>query len=164
MYLESLPVDHLQFPDSYRAKVARFWTVDRRFYVSSNGIAMLCAPTASRVASAAYSSDHRKDQQGMHEVREEEDAHGRLMYHFLKGEEVYEVVERDDGYVQAVPASGYFLDYQKWPLRHKRAVKYARGRVLDIGCGAGRHSIYLQWKGLDVLGIDISPYAIRTSK
>ena len=34
MYLESVPVDHLQFPGSYRAKVARFWTIDRRFYVS----------------------------------------------------------------------------------------------------------------------------------
>ncbi len=94
----------------------------------------------------------------------EEDAHGRLMYDFLKGQEVYEVVERDDGYVQAVPASGYFSDYRKWSPRHKRAMKYVRGRVLDIGCGAGRHSIYLQRKGFDILGIDISPYAIRTSK
>jgi len=100
----------------------------------------------------------------MHWLREEEDAHGRLMYDFLKGQEACEVVERDDGYVQAVPASGYFSDYRKWSPRHKRAMKYVRGRVLDIGCGAGRHSLYLQRKGLDVLGVDISPYAIRTSK
>ena len=97
-------------------------------------------------------------------MREEEDAHGRLMYDFLKGQEAFEVVERDDGYIQAIPASGYFSDYGKWSPRHRRAMKYARGRVLDIGCGAGRHSLYLQRKGLDVLGIDISPYAIRTSK
>lgn len=35
---------------------------------------------------------------------------------------------------------------------------------MDIGCGAGRHSLYLQKKGLDVLGIDVSPLAIRVSK
>ena len=41
---------------------------------------------------------------------------------------------------------------------------WAKGRVLDIGCGAGRHSIYLQRRGLDVLGVDNSPLAIKVSK
>ena len=100
----------------------------------------------------------------MRRLREEEDAHGRLMYDFLKGQEAYEVVERNDGYVEAVPASGYFSNYQKWSPRHKTAMKSVKGRVLDIGCGAGRHSLYLQRKGFDVLGIDISPFAIKTSK
>ena len=40
----------------------------------------------------------------------------------------------------------------------------AKGRVLDIGCGAGRHSLYLQKRGFDVLGIDNSPLAIKVSK
>ena len=39
-----------------------------------------------------------------------------------------------------------------------------RSRVLDIGCGAGRHSIYLQEKGYDVTGIDKSPLAIKVCK
>jgi SAM-dependent methyltransferase len=43
-------------------------------------------------------------------------------------------------------------------------MKYVRGRVLDIGCGAGRHLLYLQEKGFDVLGIDISPLAIKVCK
>jgi 2-polyprenyl-3-methyl-5-hydroxy-6-metoxy-1,4-benzoquinol methylase len=35
---------------------------------------------------------------------------------------------------------------------------------LDIGCGAGRHSLYLQKRGFDVLGIDSSPLAIKVCK
>jgi 2-polyprenyl-3-methyl-5-hydroxy-6-metoxy-1,4-benzoquinol methylase len=97
-------------------------------------------------------------------LRESEDASGRMMYDLLKNPETYEVIERDDGLVQALPALGYVSDYPKWSPRNKTAMKYVKGRVLDIGCGAGRHSLYLQRKGFDVLGIDMSPYAIKTSK
>jgi len=41
---------------------------------------------------------------------------------------------------------------------------FVKGRVLDIGCGAGRHSIYLQNKGFDVVGIDISSLAIKVCR
>jgi SAM-dependent methyltransferase len=34
-------------------------------------------------------------------------------------------------------------------------------KALDIGCGRGRHSIYLNQKGLDVVGIDLSDENIR---
>jgi SAM-dependent methyltransferase len=46
----------------------------------------------------------------------------------------------------------------------RRAIRFARGRVLDIGCGAGRHSLYLQQKGLVVTGIDNSPGAVRVCR
>jgi SAM-dependent methyltransferase len=41
---------------------------------------------------------------------------------------------------------------------------YVQGKVLDIGCGAGRHSLYLQSRDFDVLAIDNSPLAIEVSK
>jgi len=37
-------------------------------------------------------------------------------------------------------------------------------RILDCGCGKGRHSIYLSEKGFDVTGIDVSGQNIRESK
>jgi SAM-dependent methyltransferase len=76
-----------------------------------------------------------------------------------------EIVERDDGYIDTSggPLS-YFSEYRLWPSHQKKAMKYARGRVLDIGSGAGRHALYLQGKGLDVLGIDNSPLAIKVCK
>jgi 2-polyprenyl-3-methyl-5-hydroxy-6-metoxy-1,4-benzoquinol methylase len=44
---------------------------------------------------------------------------------------------------------------------YEEAMQFVKGRVLDVGCGEGRHSLYLQEKWFDVLGIDISPLAIK---
>ena len=43
----------------------------------------------------------------------------------------------------------------------QKAMKYVRGRTLDIGCGAGRVTLPLQQRGVDVVGIDNSPLAVR---
>jgi SAM-dependent methyltransferase len=37
----------------------------------------------------------------------------------------------------------------------------ANARILDIACGRGRHSIYLNKKGYDVTGIDLSEQSIK---
>ena len=73
---------------------------------------------------------------------------------FYKGDSSLEVIERDDGYIDVADGKKWYLsDYKNWSGREKRALKLARGRVLDIGCGAGRHSLYLQQKGFDVTGM-----------
>jgi len=38
------------------------------------------------------------------------------------------------------------------------------GRVLDIGCGTGRHVIHLARKGHRVVGVDLSSHMIRVAK
>ena len=98
-------------------------------------------------------------------LKDRQDAHGHEIYDYLNGKGGYEIVERDDGYIDASDAAkDYFAEYKNWPLHQKKAIRYARGRVLDIGCGAGRCLLYLQQKGLDVMGIDISPLAIQVCK
>ena len=98
-------------------------------------------------------------------MKECQDAFGRGMYDYFKSKSGLEIVERDDGYIafSGGPAA-YFHEYKRWPAYQRQAMRYARGRVLDIGCGAGRHSLHLQKKGLDVLGIDTSPLAIKVSR
>ena len=93
-----------------------------------------------------------------------QDAYGHLISDYHNGRENVEVVEREDGFIDTsrLGPLNYFAEYEDWAEHQKCAMAYARGRVLDIGCGAGRHSIYLQKRGHDVLGTDNSPLAIQT--
>jgi SAM-dependent methyltransferase len=84
----------------------------------------------------------------------------------LDGEEANEIVERDDGFIESdrFGAALYLAPYEKWPSRQRRAMRYVRGRVLDVGCGAGRVALHLQERGHDVVAIDVSPRAVEACK
>ncbi len=57
---------------------------------------------------------------------------------------------------------GYlFRSYNEMPKLEKKALQLCKGKVLDIGCGAGSHSLHLQQKGFDLSAIDISANAIK---
>ena len=98
-------------------------------------------------------------------LKDSQDATGHGIYDCLNQKGGYEIVERDDGFfgVSAGPKS-YLSNYDDWSEYEQQAIKHVRGKVLDIGCGAGRHSLYLQEQGFDVMGIDISPLAIQVCK
>jgi SAM-dependent methyltransferase len=101
----------------------------------------------------------------MVDLSDDQDAFGLLLQDYLHGEPGIELVERDDGFVgSAGNPSQYFAPFDTWPAHEQAAMVWARGRVLDIGCGAGRHALYLQGQGLDVVGIDISPRAIAVCR
>lgn len=95
-------------------------------------------------------------------IEDRQDAFGHEIYDYFNGKGGYEIIERDDGYFSPSPGpEPYFREYEEWPEAEKEAMKHVTGRVLDVGCGAGRHSLYLQAQGLDVVGIDNSPLAIK---
>ncbi|MBI3914127.1 MAG: class I SAM-dependent methyltransferase [Chloroflexi bacterium] len=73
-------------------------------------------------------------------------------------------VERDDGHLGREDVSWYFTRYAQFPTYEKRALKFARGKVLDIGCGAGRHSLHLQARGMRVTAIDASPRIVELAR
>ena len=56
-----------------------------------------------------------------------------------------------------IPVSHLFRTLEEMPLLEQRALSMASGRILDVGAGAGCHSLVLQERGEDVLSIDISP-------
>lgn len=95
------------------------------------------------------------------------DAYGEQLWSYFKtGQPKNEIVERDDGFISVGRYGGeiYLSEYKNWKKIEKDAMKFVGGRVLDVGCGGGRHSLYLQKKGFDVLGIDNSPLAIKVSR
>jgi len=55
-----------------------------------------------------------------------------------------------------------FRSYDEMPKVEQKALQLAKGKVLDVGCGAGSHSLTLQNdRNLEVVSIDISPNAIQ---
>ncbi len=55
-----------------------------------------------------------------------------------------------------------FRSYNEMPKLEQKALQLAKGKILDVGCGAGSHSLTLQNdRNLDVTSIDISPNAIQ---
>lgn len=63
--------------------------------------------------------------------------------------------ERDDGHRDTEPVSRYFAE---GPSALEAAVlAQARGRIVDVGCGAGRTVLSLQAAGADVAGMDLDP-------
>ncbi len=63
-----------------------------------------------------------------------------------------------------LPLPYLFRDYSEMPKLEQKALKLAKGTILDVGCGAGNHSLWLQDKGLKVNAIDTSKGAIEVSK
>ena len=94
-----------------------------------------------------------------------EDAFGAAMWDYYRGLPGNEIVERDDGGIEADGGPRCYLhEFDKWGPHEQSAIALARGRVLDIGCGAGRVGVHLQQKGLEVVGIDNSPLAVRVCR
>jgi SAM-dependent methyltransferase len=55
-----------------------------------------------------------------------------------------------------------FRSFSEMPALEQKALQLAKGKVLDVGCGAGSHSLYVQNElKLDVTAIDISEHAIQ---
>jgi SAM-dependent methyltransferase len=92
------------------------------------------------------------------------DGYGEMLLDALEGKgDSIEVVERDDGFLTATPFN-YLAPYRRWPSSQRRALRLARGRVLDVGAGAGRVALHLQEKGHDVMAIDSSPGAVEACR
>ncbi|WP_282089817.1 class I SAM-dependent methyltransferase [Aquimarina algiphila] len=75
------------------------------------------------------------------------------------------VVKADDFDDDHIPIPYLFRSYPEMPKIEQKALDISYGKVLDVGCGAGSHSLFLQdKKKLDVTAIDISEGAVEICK
>ena len=63
-----------------------------------------------------------------------------------------------------IPVSHLFRTFTEMPPLERAALIYARGRVLDVGAGAGCHALALQTQGHEVVSIDVSPGCVAAMR
>ncbi len=119
-----------------------------------------CSLTWSLVTEAQQSGlgQHTKDY-----PQWKRDPLGQALLAYLNGVHDARVLTWSDveGY-DYLPSSYLFREFEEMPELERFALDQCRGRVLELGAGAGSHSLVLQKRGLVVTSLDHSPGAIRT--
>lgn len=90
------------------------------------------------------------------------DLHGAALLDCYRGDRAATLVCHQDGARDDVPAAFWLRDEPD--LLETMALNLCRGRVLDLGAGAGLHALELQRRGLEVTAIDISPACVAIMK
>ena len=91
--------------------------------------------------------------------------HGLAIRDYAAGDRQAAVIaHRSDGAVYPMPARVFFRSPRAFPALERLAIAECRGRVLDIGAGAGCHALALQARGLAVTALDVSPAAVRVMR
>lgn len=90
---------------------------------------------------------------------------GMALLDYFNGDISSKVIAyRDDGYKDELKIDSFLREPLDFLPLENIALDLCYGRILDIGAGAGPHSIFLQNKGLIVCAIDISPEACEVMK
>lgn len=91
--------------------------------------------------------------------------YGQALLDYFQGDHQAVIdMHRDDGEIFSIPITTFFRDEQAFSVIERKALASCQGKILDIGAGSGRHSLYLQQKGYEVMPIDISPEAVSVMK
>ena len=64
------------------------------------------------------------------------DAFGEMILAFHKGQDVAEIVERDDGYIGVSESARHYFDaFRDWPARQRQAMPFVKGASLTSAVG-----------------------------
>ncbi len=90
---------------------------------------------------------------------------GKALLDYFKGNYTEDIItETNISDEDELPLPYLFREFKDMPKIEQEALQKCKGKILDVGCGAGGHALYLQEKGLDVTAIDISKGAVEVSK
>ena len=92
------------------------------------------------------------------------DVFGKAIRDFHQGKKAVIETYSSIGGWDELPVKYLFRSFEEMPDIEQTALQMAFGQVLDLGCGAGSHSLYLQNKGLSVKPVDISKGAIEVCR
>lgn len=93
------------------------------------------------------------------------DLFGKALLDYLNGNYSEDIITSTNiSEEDLLPLPYLFRDYNNMPKLEQKALQLSKGKILDVGCGTGSHSLYLQIKGFKVKAIDISEGAIEVTK
>ena len=93
------------------------------------------------------------------------DPMGAAIYDFHKYGKADTLVVRSSMFDDdEIPVADLFRNFADMPALERAALQLARGRVLDVGAGAGCHSLALQQMGKESVAIDISALSVQVMK
>lgn len=65
---------------------------------------------------------------------------------------------------ETIPLEYFYRSYEELPEIEKKAIELCKGKILDVGAGAGCHAVILASRGYDVFPVDISNGAVEVMK
>ncbi len=91
---------------------------------------------------------------------------GRALLDFHRGATAARIIVHSDLWIdEPTPVEEFYRpDDQPLPELERTALSLCRGRILDLGAGAGRHALELQGRGLEVTAIDVAPEAVEVMR
>ncbi len=94
-----------------------------------------------------------------------QDIFGKALLDYYHGNYSEDIItETNISEEDKLPLPYLFRNYAEMPALEQKALDLANGKVLDVGCGAGSHSLYLQKKELEITAIDISEGAVKVTR
>lgn len=87
---------------------------------------------------------------------------GQAVHEYLHSRKTaYITVESDVVEHDKIPVTYLYREYNDMPIQEQIALEKCTGNVLDIGAGAGTHSLYLQQQGMQVTALEVSGLACQ---
>lgn len=88
------------------------------------------------------------------------DVLGQAIFDYYRKEKKSKLwIHNKYGPKEEMPVNIYFRQEKDMPELEWLAMENCRGKILDIGAGAGSHALLLQQQGKDVTALEISPLA-----
>ncbi|MCK9638950.1 MAG: class I SAM-dependent methyltransferase [Prolixibacteraceae bacterium] len=98
-------------------------------------------------------------------LKKHQDPIGKAVHDYFHGIVGDSILVRTDIAEDETLSPGYFFrTFGQMPLQEQEALKRCKGKILDVGAGAGAHSVWLKEQGLEVVSIDISPLSCEVMR